>query len=202
VTVQVPVVIKIGGAVLSQAGAFELVTTALSALGRGRRLVVVPGGGPFEGALRELLRRQRIGDDAAHWMAVLGMDQYAHALVDRTAGGALVLNPGEIDSALAAGRIPILAPYQWLRLTDPLPHAGDTTSDTVSAWIAGALGASRLVLIKPVRSEIPTVVDSHFAQALSPGTETVVLTPHELDKLGEALQEMLPPGTWRTALSS
>src|SRR3989475_7902627 len=40
-------VVKVGGGLLGTAGAFELVIDALSAFRRGRRLVVLPGGGPF-----------------------------------------------------------------------------------------------------------------------------------------------------------
>src|SRR5207245_6040635 len=76
-------VVKVGGGLLGKAGAFELVIEALTAFVPGRRLVVVPGGGPFADAVRRMFRRIDIGEDAAHWMAVLGMDQYAHALAAR-----------------------------------------------------------------------------------------------------------------------
>ena len=38
-------VVKVGGGLLGKAGAFELVIEALTAFRRGRRLVVLPGGG-------------------------------------------------------------------------------------------------------------------------------------------------------------
>src|SRR5580765_1089930 len=76
----VDTIVKVGGGLLSRAGAFELVTGALATYGKGRRLLVVPGGGPFAEAVRELVRRIKVGEDAAHWMALLGMDQYAAAL--------------------------------------------------------------------------------------------------------------------------
>ena len=50
---------------------------------------------------------------------------------------------------LAAGRVPVIAPYRWLREADPLPHSWDVTSDSIAAWLASALGAARLVLVKP-----------------------------------------------------
>ena len=192
-------VIKVGGGLLAAAGAFELVTGALTAFAKGRRALVVPGGGPFAGAVRELLRRVKIGDEAGHWMAVLGMDQYAHALAERTSGAVLVEQRSEITSALDAGQVPVLAPYRWLRAADPLPHTGEVTSDSVTAWIAGALGATRVVLIKPAKGEAPKVVDPYFFRALPRGVDLVVLTPHELDKLGEALDGDPIPGQRRSA---
>ena len=83
-------VVKVGGGLLSKAGAFDLVTEALTAFSPRRRLVIVPGGGPFADAVRTMFRRIKIGEDAAHWMAVLGMDQYAHALTARLPGAVLV----------------------------------------------------------------------------------------------------------------
>src|SRR5256886_3982725 len=53
-----------------------------------------------------------IGEDAAHWMAVLGMDQYAHALTARLPGAVLVEQQAEIAAARQAGRLPVLAPYR------------------------------------------------------------------------------------------
>src|SRR5439155_5933744 len=94
---------------------------------RGRRVVVVPGGGPFADAVRRMFKRVKIGEDAAHWMAVLGKDQYAHALAARLPDAALVDGDGGISAAVQARRLPVLAPYHWLRAADPLPHSWEVT---------------------------------------------------------------------------
>lgn len=183
----VETIVKVGGGLLSRAGAFELVTGALASFGKGRRLLVIPGGGPFAEAVRELVRRVKVGDEAAHWMAVLGMDQYAHALTERTAGSVLVEQLPEVHAALDAGLIPVLAPYRWLRAADPLPHSWNATSDSVAAWVAGAVNAKRIVLIKPAKGETSRLVDPLFLKTLPPGVDCVVLTAHEMEKLGEVL---------------
>jgi aspartokinase-like uncharacterized kinase len=193
----VQTIVKVGGGLLSRAGAFELVTGALAAFGKGRRLLVVPGGGPFAEAVRELVRRVKVGEDAAHWMAVLGMDQYAHALTERTAGAVLVEQLPEVHTALDAGLVPVLAPYRWLRAADPLPHSWSATSDSVAAWVAGAVGAKRIVLIKPAKGEVSKMVDPLFLRTLPPGVDCVVLSAHELEKLGEALDPGHRAGPWR-----
>src|SRR5437667_10192160 len=134
-------VVKVGGGLLGTAGAFQLVIEALTAFRRGRRLAVLPGGGPFAEAVRQMFKRIKIGEDAAHWMAVLGMDQYAHALAARLREATLVDGNGGISAAIHAGRLPVLAPYRWLRAADPLPHSWEGTSDTIPAWLAGELRA-------------------------------------------------------------
>jgi len=182
-------VLKIGGGLLGKAGAFELTIEAVTAFRPGRRLVVVPGGGPFADAVREMFKRAKIGEDAAHWMAVLGMDQYAHALAARIPDAVLVDGAGGVAAALQSGRLPVLAPYRWLRAADPLPHSWDVTSDSIAAWLAGALGARRVVLVKPADAEHKKLVDSHFLRTLPSGVEHLIVTADDLGQLDVALQE-------------
>ena len=182
-------VLKIGGGLLGKAGAFELTIEAVTAFRPGRRLVIVPGGGPFAEAVREMFKRAKIGEDAAHWMAVLGMDQYAHALAARIPDAVLVDGAGGIAAALQAARLPVLAPYRWLRAADPLPHSWDVTSDSIAAWFAGALGARRVVLIKPADGEHKKLVDSHFLRTLPSGVEHLIVTADDLGQLDVALGE-------------
>lgn len=182
-------IVKVGGGLLGKSGALDLVAEALVAFSPGRRLVILPGGGPFADAVRTMLRRVKIGEDAAHWMAVLGMDQYAHALAARLSGAVLVETQAEIAAARHAGRLPVLAPYRWLRSADPLAHSWDVTSDTIAAWFAGALKARRVVLIKPAAGETPKLVDAFFLRTLPPGVEHLIVTPDDLGQLDGALEE-------------
>jgi aspartokinase-like uncharacterized kinase len=137
-------VIKIGGSALG---------SRIEIPADGRTLIV-PGGGPFADTVRAVDSRFGLGDDAAHWAAILAMDQYAHALAALTRGARVVYGP-------ESHGLPVLAPYQWLRATDPLPHSWDVTSDSISAWVAHTVGAKRLLLIKPV-SEGSGLVDRYF----------------------------------------
>ena len=182
-------VVKVGGGLLSKAGALDLVIEALTAFGPRRRLVIVPGGGPFAEAVRTMFRRMKIGEDAAHWMAVLGMDQYAHALTARLPGAVLVEQEPEIAAARQAGRLPVLAPYRWVRTADPLPHSWEITSDSIAAWLAGVLGARRIVLIKPAGGDPRKLVDPFFLRTLPPGVEHFIITADDLGQLDVALDE-------------
>ncbi len=169
-----PVVIKIGGGLLGVPRALEAVCATVGAMGRLEAIVVVPGGGPFAEVVRELDRRTGLSADAAHWMAILAMDQYAQVLAERIDGAALVEDSGAIAGALAAGRVAVLAPSRWLRAADPLPHSWDATSDSVAAFVAGALDASRLLLVKP--AEVGEAgVDRCFATVVPAGLEVSVV---------------------------
>ena len=144
-------------------------------------MLVVPGGGPFADGVREVDRRIGLSDSAAHWMAVLAMDQYAHLLASRLAHGVLVESVAGIRQALASDRLPVLAPSPWLRAVDPLPHSWDVTSDSIAAWIAGALGASQLVLVKPPGAVRTRLVDAYFERAAAADVESRIVAADQFD---------------------
>jgi len=176
----VDLVIKLGGGVLPHVEPFEAVLAAIGEAARALRVLVVPGGGPFAEAVRDVHRQHRLSDTAAHWMAVLAMDQYAHLITSRMPAGALVASAGEIADALAVRQVPVLAPSQWLREVDPLPHSWDVTSDSIAAWITGQVGARRLVLIKPPGAGGDSLVDPYFARALPPRVTAMALPADEV----------------------
>ena len=169
-----PVVVKIGGGLLGVPGALGQVCAAVATLGRREPLVIVPGGGALADAVRELDRKIGLSADAAHWMAILAMDQYAHLLAERIEDSRLVEEPGAIPGVLAGGEVAVLAPSRWLRAADALPHSWEATSDSVAAFVAGALDAARLVLVKP--AEVGDAgVDGCFAMVVPAGLEVSVI---------------------------
>ncbi len=123
------IVIKLGGSLMHSAK--ELVKEIISySRSNGERILIVPGGGVFA----ETVRKVNVSDEAAHWMAILGMEQYGYFLADRT--GARLVE----DLGLKEG-VSIILPYNLLKKRDELPHTWDVTSDSIAAWIAHQLKA-------------------------------------------------------------
>jgi 5-(aminomethyl)-3-furanmethanol phosphate kinase len=181
-------VVKVGGGLAAIPGALDAACAAVADLARRHRVVVVPGGGPFAEGVREFDRREGLGEDAAHWMAILAMDQYAHVLADRIERAVLVEEPGNIGPAVGAGRPAVLAPYRWMRSADVLPHSWDATSDSVAAFIAGALDAAHLVLVKPRDGPPEEMVDGCFLQVLPADLPWTVIGWERLNELPETLR--------------
>jgi 5-(aminomethyl)-3-furanmethanol phosphate kinase len=144
----VRVVIKVGGSLISEAP--ELIDRLVEEFGSKNAettpdgqaserisfsILIVPGGGIFADTVRRVDERFGLGDDAAHWMAVLGMEQYACYLQDKSSamgtGSITELSPG----------VSILFPYRLLKEEDPLSHSWDVTSDTIAAWVAKQTGS-------------------------------------------------------------
>ena len=80
-----------------------------------------------------------------------------------------------------------------------LPETWELTSDSLSAWLAGALGANRLVLVKHGRFETETidaqnlvergVVDSLFPRYLKEsGARAWIASPTDSARLADGLQ--------------
>jgi aspartokinase-like uncharacterized kinase len=161
-------VVKLGGSLLAHPDQWRAATSALKTAATSQRLVVVPGGGPFADAVRHVDDTFRLTDDAAHWMAIAGMDQHAEMIAAAGNPFVRVDNPGGIVDALAGMRIAVVAPLRWLRESDPLPHSWDITSDSIAAWIAGQVGATRLVVIKSGGATGPAIVDAGFHRTRPP----------------------------------
>ncbi len=145
----IEVVAKVGGS-LSRGANLRALCLLLAELGRERRLLVVPGGGPFADTVRESDNRYGLSDDASHWMAILAMDQFGYFLSDLIPRSKPARDAEAARQIALSGRVPVLMPFDLLRRADPLPHSWMVTSDSISAWVAELVRAPKLVLLKSV----------------------------------------------------
>ncbi len=124
------IVIKLGGSLINSAKG--LVKEIIDHSDKCRdEILIVPGGSVFADTVRKI----DVSQEAAHWMAVLAMEQYAYYLADGT--GAKLTDSLKIEYIGTY----ILLPYRLLKEKDELPHTWDVTSDTIAAWVAKQLDA-------------------------------------------------------------
>jgi 5-(aminomethyl)-3-furanmethanol phosphate kinase len=210
-------VVKVGGGLARDAGdgALRALCERIADLGARHPLLVVPGGGEFADAVRGYDRRVGLDPRAAHWMAILAMDQFGWALSELIPGARRRRDLAPVRP----GAVPVLLPFALLAERDPLPASWTVTGDAIAAWVAGAAGATRLVLVKPVAglhpawppagapiARISTAelqarrlggVDAHLPVALQgAGIETTwVIDGREPQRLAELLDEGRTTGT-------
>jgi dihydroneopterin aldolase len=122
-------------------------------------IAIVPGGGPFADAVRAAQAGIGFDDRAAHIMALMAMAQFGSALESLNPALRLASSRSAISRALKDGKVPVWSPEPMARAA-ALPETWELTSDSLAAWLAGALGASRLVLVKHGRFE-GAAVDAH-----------------------------------------
>lgn len=208
--------IKVGGSLYHQPE-LRAVAAAWAKLAKVYRLLLLPGGGPFADQVRAAAARFHLSDSAAHWMAILAMDQYAYLLADLTPQATLVRDLAAAAATCAAGGLAILAPSALLLQSDPLPHSWHTTSDSIAAWLAQYSRIRLLILLKSVagvyesdpQSHAPVLlrqvsrqtlanhdsVDRYFAQILSSTTQCWFVDGRQPERLAELLDSGRTEGT-------
>ncbi len=87
-------------------------------------------------------------DGIGHRMALLAMDQYGLMLSGLAPGLVPAASKRAIDGAHRRGGVPVWLPARMVASRQDIPAIWDVTSDSLAAWLAGALGAHRLVLVK------------------------------------------------------
>jgi aspartokinase-like uncharacterized kinase len=143
-------VIKVGGSLSETPQTLEALSSELSRLAKRHRFVVVPGGGKFADAVRELDARFHLPSAISHRMAILAMDQYGLLLSQ------VIADSKTCDSLKAAreisrsGQAAILLQFKMLRKSDPFEPSWDVTSDSIAAYIACKLKADKAVFVTDV----------------------------------------------------
>jgi 5-(aminomethyl)-3-furanmethanol phosphate kinase len=112
------------------------------------RIVLVPGGGPFADAVRTWQTPMGFDDTAAHHMALLAMTQYGLALSGLSEKLALADTLARIEDLLAQARVPVWSPWPMLHGAPGVPASWDVTSDSLALWLACAIKAPRVLLVK------------------------------------------------------
>jgi aspartokinase-like uncharacterized kinase len=145
-----PLVVKIGGGLLREAGLDGLrracaeAEALADAVTGGRPVLVVPGGGPFADAVRAVDDQVGLADDVAHLLALRAMDQLGVLVRE-------LMPAAELVSDLVAPRaLGVLDVAPAFADRPEVPQSWAVTSDSLAVFAAAAIGADEAVLLKPV----------------------------------------------------
>jgi 5-(aminomethyl)-3-furanmethanol phosphate kinase len=188
-------IVKIGG---SHIGGPHIKRWLAAIADEAGAIVIVPGGGLFAEAVRSAQASMGYDDGAAHGMALMAMAQFGRALQNLNSALRLTASRSAIWRALKDGKVPVWSPEPMARAA-ALPETWALTSDSLSAWLAGELGALHLLLVKHGRYEGPAVdvrrlvaegvVDSLFPRYLrESGVRAWLVAPTESARLAEGLR--------------
>lgn len=111
-------------------------------------IVIVPGGGDFADQVRTSQRKWKFDDRTAHRMALLAMQQYGLMLASFSPEFGMTGNLTEIRAVLTENRVAVWMPDVRELDRAGIPSGWEVTSDSLSAWLAGQVGAERLVVVK------------------------------------------------------
>jgi len=165
-------IVKLGGSLAYS----EVLQGWLRAFAAADSLVVVPGGGGFADQVRRAQDYHGFDHSAAHYMALLAMEQFGTMLCSLQSGLVPAAAVSEMRSALKRGDTPVWMPAPMAMAAPEISHSWDVTSDSLSAWLCGRLGAEDLLLVKSLPSIEKTIqlkgliergiVDSRFDRYL------------------------------------
>jgi aspartokinase-like uncharacterized kinase len=154
-----PTVVKLGGSFAFSPALRDWIKAIMVHAGR---IVIVPGGGPFADTVRTAQAQMRFDNRTAHRMGLLAMEQYGCAIASMDKRLQLADSLEAIRQGLADGKVPVWLPTQMVLADTAIPQSWDVTSDSLAAWLAGRLGAERLVLVKHLESMESTVPASNL----------------------------------------
>ena len=188
-------IVKLGGS-LAMAETLPSMLDVLSCYGGGE-IVVVPGGGPFAEVVHESQTYWKFDDSSAHYMALLAMTQFGLMLSGMQPGLVPVERQEDIERVLANAGVPIWLPTEMVTDDESIEHSWDVTSDSLAAWLARRLGASRLLLVKSVEVESDLsaealarlgIVDTSFPDYVREGDFSIsVMSPVEFNQIPKML---------------
>ncbi|MCW4003404.1 MAG: delta 1-pyrroline-5-carboxylate synthetase [Candidatus Bathyarchaeota archaeon] len=144
------VVVKVGGSLAAYPKNLKSLCTKLNEIAKKQKLLIVPGGGEFADTVRNHDKKFALSRGASHRMAILGMDQYGLLLSDLTPNSCVVCSLEEAKKAADVGKVPVFLPFQLMLNEDPLENSWDVTSDSIAVYIAGKIGAGKVLLITDV----------------------------------------------------
>jgi aspartokinase-like uncharacterized kinase len=177
-------VVKVGGGLLRDEGMQGLrqACAEVNEIAARRKVLVVPGGGPFADAVRAVDELVGLADAVAHRLALHAMDQLG-----------VLLAP-----LLPAREITVLAVAQAFAGRPEIPESWAVTSDSLAVFAAAAVGAEEAVLLKPVAGVL--------ARWPSDDPPLAELTADELEEMqqagrGRAVDAYLPEAVRRTGVA-
>jgi 5-(aminomethyl)-3-furanmethanol phosphate kinase len=193
-------IVKLGGSYATDSHLQDWLTAIAAEAGS---IAIVPGGGPFADAVRKAQTAIGYDDRAAHAMALMAMAQFGRALQSLNLALTLAASRSAILRALKEGKVPVWSP-EPMAYAAALPETWDLTSDSLAAWLAGALGANALVLVKRGHFEGSAfdarelassgIVDPMFPRYLKEsGAQAWIAGPTDSGRLAEGLRRRIFP---------
>jgi aspartokinase-like uncharacterized kinase len=144
------IVVKLGGS-LSQSDALVKCLNSVEQNYQGRAVVIVPGGGAFADQVRLAQQRWQFDDKTAHRMAILAMQQMALLFNGIKGDFAIARLVADVQKQLLQKKTVIWSPDIVELESASVPASWDITSDSLAAWLATALSARELILVKSAK---------------------------------------------------
>ena len=143
-------VLKVGGSLSDDPERLIALCAKLSRLAKDYGLVVVPGGGRFADVVRDSDEHFNLSSEISHRMAILGMDQFGLLIAQITPNSCATPLLDDAKQLSETEAVPVFLPSRLMFKEDPLKNSWDVTSDSIAAYVASRLQATKLILVTDV----------------------------------------------------
>jgi 5-(aminomethyl)-3-furanmethanol phosphate kinase len=141
------IVVKLGGS-LARSDALIKSLNSIKQNYADQAVVIVPGGGAFADQVRLAQQRWQFDDNIAHRMAILAMQQMALLIKGLMDDSSIASSVIDIPKQLQRQKTVVWSP-DLVELDNAAIRASwDITSDSLAAWLAEAISATELILVK------------------------------------------------------
>jgi aspartokinase-like uncharacterized kinase len=141
------IVVKLGGSLTGADALLQCLDSIEQNCPHGE-VIIVPGGGAFADQVRLAQQYWKFGDRTGHRMAILAMQQMALLFQGLKSHFIIAGSVADIQEQLNQQRIIIWSPDICELDKAGIQASWDITSDSLAAWLAGTLSASKLILVK------------------------------------------------------
>jgi aspartokinase-like uncharacterized kinase len=142
---------KVGGSIIDNSANLKCVLSQINHLYEKKiikKVLLISGGGSFANYVRDLDKQVSLGNDLAHWMAILAMD-YNSLTINKFLPSSIITDDLEYFKNQETGIYVFLA-FKYLYETDPLPHSWNVTSDSIALHLTYTMNMKECFLIKSV----------------------------------------------------
>ena len=172
-------VIKFGGSLLIDAALTPHAVTAVETTQKlGKRVLVIPGGGPADKAIEAIDKRASLEPDTHHRACARAQDQTGLMICDKAFSR--ILRPcetlAEARRAANDGSVPVLLPSSIVFAIDPFERTWEITSDGMAVWFAWLVSAPMAMILTNVDGIYEPGTDFGCAQAVPRITATRLIT--------------------------
>jgi len=144
-------IFKIGGKILENFDNLNSTISQLRQLYKKKlifNIILIPGGGSFANFIRNAHSELKFTEELAHWMGIISMNYNGLELNKQFPKLEVTEDFNRLKNLKK--NFCLFLPFQFLKDNDKLPHSWDTTSDSITLFLAKELGLNECFLIKDV----------------------------------------------------
>ncbi|TFF93563.1 MAG: hypothetical protein EU543_03350 [Promethearchaeota archaeon] len=160
------ILVKLGGAIIEHennlTSSINQFKTLIFKKNIIKKVIIIPGGGSYANFIRYIDKKSHLGDDLAHWEAILAMNWNAFNIHNKFRNTNLISEFSSLQKTLKENseseEIIIFQPFTYLKYKDELPHSWTITSDSIALYIANKYSLNVCYLIK----DVDGILDKNF----------------------------------------